>query len=255
MEQGAFNGKRVLVTGASRGIGRAAALAFAGQGARVGIHYHTGLDQARDTLRDMAGTGHALLQADVARPEDARRLIAESLDQLEGLDVLVNNAGIFRAHPIDELDYAAWQQAWADTLGINLLGPANLCYLAARHMMEKGCGHIVNVSSRGAFRGEPQQPAYGASKAALNALTQSLAQALAPHGISVTAVAPGFVQTDMTERYLSGPEGEAIRAQSPLGRVATPEEVAHAILFLASEEAFFATGAILDVNGASYLRT
>jgi len=255
MEKGAFNGKRVLVTGASRGIGRATALAFAKRGACVGIHYHSGLAAARATLRDMAGTGHALLQADVAQPDDAQRLIEESLDQLQGLDVLVNNAGIFRAHPVDEFDYTAWQNAWADTLAVNLLGPANLCYLAARHMMQQGRGHIVNVSSRGAFRGEPQQPAYGASKAGLNALTQSLAQALGPHGISVTAVAPGFVQTDMTESYLAGPQGEAIRAQSPLGRVATPEEVAHAILFLASGEAFFATGTILDVNGASYLRS
>lgn len=245
----------MLITGASRGIGRATALAFAGQGARVGIHYHRALAEAEATLRSMEGQGHVLLQADVAKAVDAQRLVQECVNEWGGLDVLVNNAGLFEAHPVDELSFAAWQEAWTRTLAVNLLGPANLCYLAARHMKDQGGGHIVNVSSRGAFRGEPGQPAYGASKAGLNALTQSLAQALAPYRISVTAVAPGFVRTDMTEEYLSGPQGDAIRAQSPLGRVATPEEVAHAILYLASEEAFFSTGAILDVNGASYLRS
>jgi NAD(P)-dependent dehydrogenase (short-subunit alcohol dehydrogenase family) len=116
-------------------------------------------------------------------------------------------------------------------------------------------GRIVNVSSRGAFRGEPDHPAYGASKAGLNAMGQSLAQALAPHGISVATVAPGFVETDMAAEFLDGPRGDAIRAQSPWGRVARPEEVAAAVLFLASPEAEFVSGAILDLNGASYLRT
>ena len=114
---------------------------------------------------------------------------------------------------------------------------------------------IVNVSSRGAFRGEPRSPAYGASKAGLNALGQSLAQALAPHHISVATVAPGFVETDMAAAFLEGPNGDAIRAQSPWGRVARPEEVAAAVLYLASPEAEFVSGAILDLNGASYLRT
>jgi NAD(P)-dependent dehydrogenase (short-subunit alcohol dehydrogenase family) len=114
---------------------------------------------------------------------------------------------------------------------------------------------MVFVSSRGAFRGEPDQPAYGASKAGLNALAQSLAQQLGPYGVYVGAVAPGVVDTDMAAERLSGQGGDAIRAQSPLNRVARPEEVAHAVVFLASEGAEFATGAILDVNGASYLRS
>jgi NAD(P)-dependent dehydrogenase (short-subunit alcohol dehydrogenase family) len=116
-------------------------------------------------------------------------------------------------------------------------------------------GRIVNVSSRGAFRGEPDHPAYGASKAGLNALGQSLARALAPHGIAVTTVAPGFVLTDMTVDLLDAPAGDEIRAQSPFDRVATPDEVADAVFFLASARAEFASGAILDLNGASYLRT
>jgi NAD(P)-dependent dehydrogenase (short-subunit alcohol dehydrogenase family) len=122
-------------------------------------------------------------------------------------------------------------------------------------MMAAGGGRIVNVSSRGAFRGEPLNPAYGASKAGLNAMGQSLAVALAPYNIVVTGVAPGFVETDMAARHLEGPGGDAIRAQSPFGRVARPAEIADAVVFLASPEAQWASGAILDLNGASYLRT
>jgi NAD(P)-dependent dehydrogenase (short-subunit alcohol dehydrogenase family) len=114
---------------------------------------------------------------------------------------------------------------------------------------------VVNVSSRGAFRGEPETPAYGASKAGLNAMSQSMAQALAPHGVFFYVVAPGFVETDMADALLRGPEGDGIRSQSPLGRVATPEEVAKTVVFLASEAPDFMTGAIVDVNGASYLRS
>ncbi len=121
-------------------------------------------------------------------------------------------------------------------------------------MKDKG-GRIINVSSRGAFRGEPHSPAYGASKAGLNALGQSLAVALAPYQIAVATVAPGFVETDMTNEHLKPPRGDEIRAQSPFGRVAAPEEIAAAVLFLASEHSEWASGAILDLNGASYLRT
>src|SRR5205823_5134930 len=148
-----------------------------------------------------------------------------------------------------------WQQAWRLILDVNLVGAANATWCAVRHMIAGGGGRIVNVSSRGAFRGEPRHPAYGASKAGLNAFGQSLARALAPHGIAVATVAPGYVETDMTNELLKPPRGPEIRAQSPFGRVARAEEVAAAVLFLASPEAEFASGAILDVNGASYLRT
>jgi NAD(P)-dependent dehydrogenase (short-subunit alcohol dehydrogenase family) len=123
------------------------------------------------------------------------------------------------------------------------------------HLVKAGGGAVVNVSSRGAFRGEPKNPAYGASKAALNSFGQSMALVLAPHGISVGTVAPGFVQTDMAREVLDGPRGDVVRAQSPFGRVARPDEVASAVLWLASPEALFASGSIIDVNGASYLRT
>jgi NAD(P)-dependent dehydrogenase (short-subunit alcohol dehydrogenase family) len=128
-------------------------------------------------------------------------------------------------------------------------------YWAVQHMIQSGGGRIVNVSSRGAFRGEPEQPAYGASKAGLNSMSQSIAQQVAKHQIYVGVVAPGFVETDMAAGRLAGPEGENIRHQSPLKRVARPEEVAHAVLFLASKGSEFSTGSIIDVNGASYLRS
>jgi NAD(P)-dependent dehydrogenase (short-subunit alcohol dehydrogenase family) len=250
-----FTGRHVLVTGGSRGIGRAIVHGFADRGARVAFSYLTNRQAADETLESLPGGPHVVIQANVADPQSARRLIDEATRSLGGLDILVNNAGVWVEHLIDEVDFDDWQHAWHTVLETNLVGPANLCYLAARHMIEHGGGRIVNVSSRGAFRGEPEGPAYGASKAGLNAMSQSLAKRLAPHNIFVGVVAPGFVDTDMAARYLDTPRGNEIRAQSPLGRVAKPEEVALAVLFLAAEGAEFTTGAILDVNGASYLRT
>lgn len=252
-----FTDTVVLITGASRGIGRAAARAFARQGARVAIHYHQNHEAARETARLLAGDGdrHLLVQADIADPHAVEAMIARVVETMGRIDVLVNNAGIFEEHPLAHTDYESWQEAWHRTLATNLSGPANLAFCAAQHMIEQGGGRIVNVSSRGAFRGEPDAPAYGASKAGLNAMAQSLAVYLAPYNVYVTTVAPGWVETDMAAETLQGPEGDAVRQQSPLQRVARPEEVAYTILFLASEGAEFLTGAIVDVNGASYLRT
>jgi NAD(P)-dependent dehydrogenase (short-subunit alcohol dehydrogenase family) len=245
-----------LVTGASRGIGRAIAQAFAEQGDRVAVHHRDSSRLAADVVAGLAGDGHEVVQADLTDPDDARRMVDRAWDALGGLDVLVNNAGVFAAHPITEVSYAEWQAAWQQTLGVNLVGPANVTWCVVQRMVSgKRAGRIVNVSSRGAFRGEPGQPAYGASKAGLNAFGQSLAIALAPYGITVATVAPGFVDTDMAANHLASPEGEAIRAQSPFQRVAEPEEIAAAVLYLASPQAEWASGAILDLNGASYLRS
>ena len=177
------------------------------------------------------------------------------MGELGRVDVLVNNAGIYEEHPVLETGYEDWRRIWRRTLETNLLGPANLIHAVAPHMVAAGGGRIVNVSSRGAFRGEPDHPAYGASKAGLNSLGQSMAKALGPHGIYVTTVAPGFVDTDMAAPFLDGPGGDAIRAQSPLNRAATPQEVAKVVVFLATPGAESTTGAVVDVNGASYLRT
>ena len=249
-----LSGKRTLVTGGSRGIGRAVAVAFAARGAAVAVNYRSDARAAEETLASLHGTGHLALNADVADPDQAESLVAAAVDGLGGLDILVNNAGIWIDHELDRATYDEWREAWRQVLDTNLVGPANVCYWAARHMMIHGGGKIVNVSSRGAYRGEPDGPAYGASKAGLNSLSQSLAKHLAPYGISVGGVAPGFVETDMGAPFLKGPEGEAIRNQSPMGRVARPEEVAQAVLFLAADGSEFSTGTVIDVNGASYLR-
>ena len=246
----------VLVTGASGGIGRAVAVAFARSGDRVAVHYSTRGAEAERTLAELPGDGHALVPGDLADPEQVAELATAADTALRGVDVLVNNAAVVTTgYAVADADYETWQRAWRDTLGVNLFGAANLSYRVARGLIDRGVeGAIVNVGSRGAFRGEPDAPAYGASKAGLHALGQSLAVSLAPHGISVTSVAPGFVETDRVADRLAGEGGAAIRAQSPYGRVATPEEIAAAVVYLASPAARWSTGAVLDVNGASYLR-
>ncbi len=244
------------MTGASRGIGRAIARAFAEQGDQVAVHHRDSARLATDVVAGLPGDGHVVVQADLTDPDEVRRMVDQACDALGGLDVLVNNAGVFTPHPITEVSYAEWQAGWQQTLGVNLVGPANVTWCVVQHMVsEKRPGRIVNVSSRGAFRGEPGQPAYGASKAGLNAFGQSLAIALAPYGIAVATVAPGFVHTDMAAGHLASPGGDEIRAQSPFQRVAEAEEIAAGVLYLASPQAEWASGTILDLNGASYLRS
>ncbi len=260
----------VLVTGASRGVGAATAQAFAQRGDRVVVHYRGAADRARAVADSLPGQGHAVVQADLADPEQTRRLADQAVEALGRVDVLVNNAALFLDpaaggsrrgdHRITDVDYDAWVRAWQSTLATNLMGPANLTWCLARHMLQVPpvdglpVGRVVNVGSRGAYRGEPDVPAYGASKAGLHAFGQSMAVALAPHGIGVVSLAPGFIATDMAAGLLDSPEGEAIRAQSPYGRVATPAEVAAALVTLAEPAAEWVSGAVVDFNGASHLR-
>ncbi|MBQ0985005.1 SDR family oxidoreductase [Streptomyces sp. F63] len=249
-------GRRVLVTGASRGLGRALARAFAANGDRVAVHYGTRRTEAERTLAALDGDGHALLGADLADSGAAAGLADAAREALGGLDVLVNNAAVNTPHPPDSTGFAAWAEAWRRHVDVNLLATAHVSHSAARWMIEQGTGgRIVNIGSRGAFRGEPDHPAYGATKAAVHALGQSLAVALAPYGIAVASVAPGFIRTERVAHRLTGPEGEAIRTQSPYGRVADPDEIAAAVRWLASPEAEWSSGTVLDLNGASYLRT
>lgn len=260
-------GRGVVVTGASRGVGAAVAAAFAQLGDRVVVHYRGARERAEAVLGGLPGEGHALLQADLSDPQETQAFAGEAIAALGRVDVLVNNAALYLVpdgetggsrrgdHRVTEVDYDAWVSSWQHTIATDLLGPANLTFLLARHMVDSGvAGRIVNVGSRGAYRGEPDVPAYGASKAGLHAFGQSMAIALAPHGIGVASVAPGFIATDMAASVLAGPEGDAVRAQSPFGRVATPEEVAHAVVTLADPRLVWASGAVLDFNGASHLR-
>jgi NAD(P)-dependent dehydrogenase (short-subunit alcohol dehydrogenase family) len=247
--------RAVLVTGGSRGIGAAIAHAFAEQGDRVAVHCGSAIAAAQAVRDSLPGDGHTVVKADLADAAAVRAMVDDAAARLGGLDVLVNNAGIYVDHSVLATSYEEWQAAWAATLSVNLVGAANAAWCAVQHMTAGGSGgRIVNVGSRGAYRGEPTHPAYGAAKAGLHALGQSLAIALAPHGITVASVAPGYVLTDMTAEELATPAGDVIRAQSPFNRVATPEEIAAAVVYLASPAATWSSGAVLDLNGASYLR-
>ena len=246
--------RTVLITGGSRGIGAAIARKFAASGDRIALHYVSSEPDAQAVLDSLSGSGHMIAQADLRNPEAIRVMVEAVAAKFGKIDVLINNAGIFIDHPIETTTYEQWQNAWAQTIGINLIGAANATWCALQHMPKNGTSRIVNIGSRGAFRGEPVSPAYGASKAAIVAFGQSIAKALAPMHIGVTTLAPGFVETEMAARLLDGPEGDGIRAQSPFNRVAQPEELAKAVYFLASADSEWASGAVLDFNVASYLR-
>lgn len=250
----------VLVTGASRGIGRAVATILAENGDRVAVHYGRDAEAAERTLAQLPGTGHTVIAGDLGDPAAAQRVVQTAIGELGSIDILVNNAAVATSpatrHAVAEVDYPEWQRIWRQMTDVNLLGAVHATYAVARHLIDRGApGSIVNIGSRGAFRGEPEFPAYAASKAALHAFGQSMAVALAPHNIAVTSVAPGFISTERQEAKLASEVGDAVRAQSPFGRVGTPQEVAAAVRYLASPEAAWASGTVLDLNGASYLRT
>ena len=249
-----------LVTGGSRGIGRAIAIALAARGVTVAVHYRQNRSAAETTLAQLEGTTHRAYEADLEGARAVASLMDAVTAELGPISILVNNAAIIEDHPPLGTSYAAWQASWQRVIATNLFAPANLSLLAVQLMSRRlpstrGRGRIVNISSRGAFRGEPDAPAYGASKAGLNALGQSLAKALAPEQIYVFGIAPGWVETDMASAFLKGPGAADLLAQHPLGRVASPAEVAAAATFCALDAPAAMTGSIIDVNGASYLRT
>lgn len=242
----------VLVTGSSRGIGRAIALAFAQAGDRVTINYRGNREAAEELAAQLPGEGHLVVGADLADPAAVQRMVEEVAEAFGGIDVLVNNAGVANHHPILETSYEEWQSAWRSILDLNVAGYTNTTWCAVRHM---GPGsRIINVTSRAAFRPLADQPAYSASKAAMNSFTQAMAAALGSRGISVTAVAPGPVATDMGTAFLETPAGKAVLAMSPFNRIAEPEEIAAAVSYLASPEAEWASGTVIDLNGAASFR-
>lgn len=231
----------ILLTGASRGIGAATLEALTASGHRVAGHSTRGSD--------------SLIAGDLADPASPRKVWDAALDRLGGrIDALVNNAGIYEGVADDAPD-EEWHAAWALTLAVNLQATADLCRLAVGHFKANGGGRIVNVASRAAFRGDsPSHWHYAASKSAIIGMTKTIARGYAADNILAFAVAPGFTVSEMTEEYLAGRGGAAIVADIPLGRVTSTAEVAEAIRWLAIDAPAAATGSIIDLNGASYVR-
>ena len=247
--------KKVLITGASRGVGAATAKLMAGSGAQVAIHYHQNKEKAEALLQELTGNNHMIFQADLGDKSAGPKMVEQVIEKMGGLDIVVNNAGIYQEHPQLETPFDEFQAIWEDTINLCLISPAYISYAATKYMVENGGGKIINITSRGAFRGEPTATAYGAAKAGLNSVSQSMAKALGSKKVFVYAVAPGFIETDMVQYLLDGEEADFYKNQSPLERFSKPEEIAKTIAFLASEGTDYLTGGIIDVNGASYLRS
>lgn len=250
-----LEGKIILITGSSRGIGKSTALMLAKEGAKIIVHYTNNADAADETLKQLGANGLFTVKANLGSKEELINMVETIAAKTGKIDVLVNNAAWHSNMKPLENSLETWFADWQGTIAANLNGTACLSYLVSKLMLKNGGGRIINISSRGAFRGEPESWAYGASKAGLNSLGQSMAKALATQNIFVYTIAPGFVETEMSKKTLASPQGDEIRSQSPFKRVALPEEIAKIILFFAGDAPEFMTGCIVDINGASYLRT
>ena len=247
---GILDGKVSLVTGASRGIGRAIAIALAEAGSDVALNYSRNRDpaeQTAETIRKLGRKAHTF-QADVSIPEENDVMVAQILKDFGPVQVVVNNAGITRDRSFIKMD----RKMWHDVLNVNLTGPAMIIHRLVKPMMETGWGRIINITSIVGEIGNFGQANYAAAKGGLIALTKTLAREFARKNVTVNAVAPGFIETDMTADV---PEAvlETVKTNTPIGRLGKPEEVAAAVLFLASPNAAFITGTVLDVNGGMYM--
>ncbi len=241
-----LEGRVALVTGASRGIGRAIAVELARAGAEVAVNYAASEEAAREVASQIEALGRKayLVRFDVADPEAVLRGVREVEEALGRIDILVNNAGITR----DGLLARMKEEDWERVLSVNLKGAFLVTRAVLPGMMKRRYGRIINVSSVVAFSGNPGQTNYAASKAGLVGFSRSLALEVARRGITVNVVAPGFIETDMTAA-LPEKAREALLSRVPMGRAGTPEEVAHAVVFLASDRASYITGTVLHVNG------
>jgi 3-oxoacyl-[acyl-carrier protein] reductase len=246
-----LEGKVALVTGGSRGIGRAVALMLAEVGADVAVNYQRNSGAAEEVVRSIEKLGRRAMaiEADVSREEAVAHLVEETVSSLGGLDVLVANAGVWKRADLVEMSEAQWDE----TLEVNLKGVFLTAKHAARFMLEKKSGRIILISSTAGQRGEACYSHYAASKGGIISFTKSLSSELAPRGILVNCVAPGWVETDMTIEALAAADRDSIYSVIPVGRVGKPEEIAGAVLFLASDLSTFITGEILNVNGGAVL--
>jgi 3-oxoacyl-[acyl-carrier protein] reductase len=244
----ALTGRRALVTGGSRGIGKAIALTLASRGAAVAVNYARGEEAARQVCQEIESTGGTAIAVgfDVADADAVDRGIKEIGDRLGGLEILVNNAGI----SIDALLLRTREEDWSQLERVNLRGTLLCCKAACRALLRaKARGRIVNLTSVVGEQGNTGQVMYAMTKAGIIGLTKSLARELSSRGVTVNAVAPGFIDTDMTAAALQGDAREALLRQIPLGRIGMPAEVAEAVAFLASDAAAYVTGHVLRVNG------
>ncbi len=241
--------KKVIVTGASRGIGKGIALKFAEKGAIIGINYNSSKNKAEEVLNKINKKSEGmLLQGDVGDRGDARVIIKKFVEKYNGLDILVNNAGIYYRKDLEETSIEDYEK----TMTVNVKGPFMLCKFALPYLKESSQGRIINLSSQLAFRGSTHGTAYVTSKAALVGLTRALALELGPEGITVNAIAPGTIDTDIIASYSE--EKRKQRAEKiPVKRIGTLEDIAEAALYLASDTGSYVNGEIMGVNGGSAL--
>lgn len=248
-----LSGKAAIITGASRGIGAATAIKLAEAGAHgITINYNRDREAANQVGARCNELGADVLtvRADVSRPASIEKMVNRTLKRFGALDIMIANAGIWKEAPIESMT----ERDWDETIDINLKSIYACCREAARAMLARRRGTIILISSTAGQRGEPFYSHYAATKGAIIAMTKSLAAELGPRGITVNCVAPGWVATDMTVEALNNPrERKKIRELNPLGRVATPDEIAGPILFLASDLASHINGEVLNVNGGSVL--
>ena len=243
-------GKRAFVTGGSRGIGRATALALAAAGADVAVNYQRSGPAAEEVERAAEEFGvraHAY-QGNVADDREARGMVDAAIHDLGGIDILVNNAGITRDKSFVKMTFAMWEEV----VGVNLSGVFHMTQAVLPGMIEAGWGRVINLSSIVGQTGNFGQANYAVTKGGIIALTMTLAREVARKGITVNAVAPGFIETDMT-KDLPEPALEAVKTMTPVGRLGRPEEVAAAIVFLATPQASYITGQVIPVNGGMYM--
>lgn len=243
---GDLAGRTALVTGGSRGIGRATCLALAAQGAAIAVHYHAAAEAAKAVVEaiEQAGGSAVALQANLAEPETGTRLVTEATAALGPLDILVNNAGEMTDAAVTEMSDAIWDRS----LALNLTAAFRCTRACLASMRARGWGRIINVSSQAAFTGSANHAHYAAAKAGLLGFTYSVAKELGSSGVTANVVSPGRISTDLLLERSAGREAEWLR-QTPLGRLGDPAEVAETIAFLASDRAGYITGAVFNISG------